>query len=178
MRLTNFDRSAFVAAVMLDVPSIDYSEIARVKLQKWAIDHLPPKLKPLYKEYGHMFKHDRLWSLPGNIGNVTIVGDDDAPVLRGMKADTAFWAEIEKVAADMKAQDAVQTALHSKVTGLINSCMTVKQLEERAPEFIKYLGKTTAEPNRTLPVVQNIVADLVKAGWPKDQKKPAARKAA
>jgi hypothetical protein len=41
------------------------------------------------------------------------------------------------------------------------------------PEFEKYLPEDEAQAVRALPVVTNVVADFVKAGWPtkKAQKK-------
>lgn len=178
IRLTKWDREAFVRAVLDDVPSFDYQELARVKLQKWAIDHMPVKLRPLYKEYSHMFKHDQLWNLPGGLKGVMVVGDDDSVVKKAMQADAPFWAEIVKLGADLDTQATARAVLTEKVTGLIATCTTAKSVEERAPEFVKYLGVSSTTTNRTVPVVQNIVADLVAAGWPKDKKKAAQRKAA
>jgi len=46
------------------------------------------------------------------------------------------------------------------------ACTTTKQLRELLPEFDRYLPAEEEKTLRTLPVVQNIVADFVKAGWP------------
>jgi hypothetical protein len=59
------------------------------------------------------------------------------------------------------------------------ACTTRKQLEEALPEFSNYLPEEEAKAARDLPVVVNVVADFVKAGWPKkNQGKIAAAKAA
>lgn len=179
MRLTKFQREAFVQAVMNDVPKIDYQELARVSLQRWAIDHLPTKLKAVHKEFGHYFKTDSLWNLPRNLRSVYVVTHKESETLDAMKADSDFWARIVEYAKSLDEQKSKLDALEAKVKGLAFSCSTTNQLREQAPEFAKYLPEESEGVDRSLPVVQNIVADLVKAGWPKDQpKKTSARKAA
>lgn len=177
MRLTNIDRDAFISAVLDDVPSVDYQERARVALQKWAIDHLPPKLKALHKEFGHWFKTDTLWGLPGRISSVRVVSFDDGETLKRMKEDTPFWSSIEQMAKDAAEQTAARGALQSKVRACIYSCTTVEQAHERMPEFSGYLKASASAADRSVPVVANLVSDLVAAGWPKG-KKPTTRKAA
>lgn len=175
MRLTNTDRDAFIKAVLDDVPFVDYQELARVAVQKKAIELLPAKLRALHKELGHWLKTDRLWGLPGGIKTVVIVSFDEEKTCEAVKADTAFWATIEKMALDMAAQTEQRDALRSKLRSCIYACTTVKQARERLPEFGKYLPSGDDSPVRTLPAVANVVADLVAAGWPKG-KKPATRK--
>lgn len=176
MRLTNIDRDAFVKAVMDDVPSVDYKEQARVAIQRKAVDLLPPKLKALHKEFGAWFKHHHMWSTPGDIGTVTIVAHDEKETRQQMKADTAFWQSIEKIAKDHATQEAAHRELEAKTKAAIYACTTLKQAHERLPEFAKYLPLLDAAVDRTVPVIANLVADLTAAGWPKG-KKPAARKA-
>lgn len=61
--------------------------------------------------------------------------------------------------------------LRKQLTAVIASCTTLKQAKEALPEFIKYLPKEPGSAiDRTLPVVGNLVADLVKAGWPAKKK--------
>jgi hypothetical protein len=62
------------------------------------------------------------------------------------------------------------TSLRTKIKGAAYACNTTKQLRELLPEFERYLPAEEEKTLRTLPVVQNIVADFVKAGWP-DKKK-------
>jgi hypothetical protein len=126
-RLTKYERDAFISAVLEDVPHTDYQELARVALQKKAIELLPAKLKPLHKEFGHWFKTDRLWNMPNPLSTVTVVSFDDAVTLKLMKEDTAFWAPIEKMATDAKAQTAARDAIRQKVHACIYACNTVKR---------------------------------------------------
>ncbi|WP_404989334.1 Nmad5 family putative nucleotide modification protein [Caballeronia sp. LZ003] len=164
-------------AVLDDVPNVDYHEAARVAVQKWAIDHLPPKLKAVYKEHSHWFKTDYLWQLPRPLSRVSVVSFDDEETIKHMKADSAFWESIEKMARDADAQIKARDALQSKIRAVIYSCNTVEQAHDRLPEFASYLKATTPAQDRSVPVVANLVSDLVAAGWPKG-KKPATRKAA
>jgi muconolactone delta-isomerase len=174
MKLTKLQRDAFISAVMNDVPMIDYRERARVALQKKAIDLLPAKLKALHKDFGHWFKTDIIWKMPGRLRNVSVVSHNDNETMKQMQADGDFWASIEEMARLDTEQDDARTALHSKLHAVIYSCTTVKQAHEQLPEFAKYLPDPDAPTDRSVPVVANLVADLTAAGWPKD-KKPAAR---
>ena len=54
---------------------------------------------------------------------------------------------------------------------------TRKGLADALPEFEKYLPADEPAAVRSLPVVANVVADFVKAGWPKG-KQPARAAAA
>lgn len=47
MRLTKFDREAFVRAVIQDVPQIDYVAQAQKLLTDAAVASMPPKVRPL-----------------------------------------------------------------------------------------------------------------------------------
>lgn len=178
MRLTKTDREAFVSAVLDDVPFVDYQEQARVAVQKWAIDHLPPKLKELHKEFCHFFKTDSIWGLPGTLRSVYVVTADSAVTLGAMKADKKFWAMVVKLSEDKKAQTLAREQLQAKIEAAIVACSTVEQAHERMPEFASYLKATAPAKDRSVPVVANLVADLTAAGWPKDKKRATARKAA
>ena len=62
--------------------------------------------------------------------------------------------------------------LRKQLTAVIDSCNTLKQAKEALPEFVKYLpGEPGNAIDRTLPVVGNLVADLMKVGWPKKDPK-------
>lgn len=178
MRLTNMDRDAFIQAVLNDVPFVDYQEQARIALQKKAVELLPPKLRALYKELGHWFKTDSIWSLPNPLKSVHVVSLDDTETRKQMEADADFWQSIKQMASNMSAQERQRSELTSKIRGCIYACTTAKQAHERMPEFAKYLPPDDDTPSRTLPVVANVVADLVAAGWPKDRKVAKVRKAA
>ncbi|KVE27234.1 hypothetical protein WS67_12080 [Burkholderia singularis] len=176
MRLTNYARSAFVKSVLDDVPRTDYQEEARIAAQKWAVDHLPPKLRALYKEFDGHFNHEYV-RLPGSLSSVRVViGSTNSSMHAAMQADAPFWARITELAKLSDEQSEARKALRAKVDAAIAACTTVKQAHERLPEFAKYLPPLDATIDRTVTVIAYLVADLTAAGWPKG-KKPTAQKA-
>lgn len=177
-RLTQHDRQAFISAVMDDVPYVDYDEQAREKVQKFALSKLPEGVAASIKAFPDWFQVALYVYLPGTLNNINVVAKNREEFDKMLKADKKLWAELVAMDKAKIAQHTIRQTLRDKVKGLAFSCTTVAALETRAPEFKKYLGKSTPVVDRSVPAVQNIVADLVKAGWPKDQKKPAQRKAA
>jgi hypothetical protein len=178
-RLTTYARNAFISAVMDDVPHVDYNEQAREKVQKFALSKLPVGVATALKAYPDWFQVQvQVYAtLPGVLANCMVAHKDRNEFDKLLKADKKLWAELEGMAKAAGAQSDVRNALRQKVKGLAYSCTTVKALAERAPEFAKYISGAPTPEDRTVPVVQNIVADLVAAGWPKG-KKPTTRKAA
>jgi hypothetical protein len=168
-KLTNNDRDIFVRTVLDDVPRIDYQELARAAIQKWAIAQLPPKLRALHKEFSHYFATKTVYRLPGNFSCVVAVAIEN--IDEAMRADTVFWGSIVDLATAASAQcDRVDT-LRAKIKAVIYACTTDKQARERLPEFADYLPSDTPTVDRSVPVIANLVADLTAAGWPKKKAK-------
>jgi len=168
MRLTKADKSAFVAAVMDDVPQVDYHEMVRKVVQQWCFDALPEKLKPLVKRYPDYFDMKYVCTPYGCPGVYCIC----PPELSHYKLENEHpdkWARLVKLGELHMAQASAHSEFRTKVQGLINTCTTLKQAQERLPEFVKYLP---ADRNPTalanLPVA-NTPADLQAAGWPKGE---------
>lgn len=176
MKLTNYMRDAFVRRVMDDVPSVDYTEAIRAEVMKAAVAALPPKVRAAWKDKGlHGYLNTTYFHVCGvSIANVP------------MPDNEAFKAEKQKIEASVaglvaksKAQTDQRDALQSKLRQCAYSATTRKQLVSLLPEFEKYLPADDATAARSLPVVANVVADFVKAGWPKGAaKKQPARSAA
>jgi hypothetical protein len=175
-RLTTYSRNAFIQAVMDDVPLVDYSEQAREKVQKFALSKLPAGVAAALKAFPDWFDVKAYISLPGVLANCYVVHRNRDELDKLLKADKKLWPELEAMAKAASAQAATRQALREKVKALAYSCTTVSALQTKAPEFAKYISGASAPVDRSVPVVQNIVADLVAAGWPKG-KKPATRKA-
>lgn len=165
MKLTNTLRLAFVNAVIDDVPQVDYRELVQKRVDELTWAELPTKLKevcsdpecrpylrfaqssPVYAGYY------TVWSKYPHITNaISLKLEIDIEVLELIAADKEQNAKFEK--------------LRDSLTGLANSCSTVKQLADRAPELAKYLPKE-ADPTKNLPVVSNVITSLMQAGWPK-----------
>jgi hypothetical protein len=163
---------------MADVPVIDYEEPARKELERVALTLVPPVIRKAWadKELRHFI----------NSGSVTINRFVSAfvPLPEGWTDSRALQekilaaTDVSELLAKHEAQRSQRGALESKVRGVAYGMTTRKALAEALPEFEKYLPPDEAAAIRTLPVVANVVADFVKAGWPKDKKVVKARAAA
>lgn len=171
MKLTNYLRTAFVSAVMQDVPVQDFDEqIDKARVEAVAKE-LPEKLRAAWLDpllrcyfetrclYVHSYFHVEVPS-PLNM----IVGTDD-PAHPGHRIRNALRPLAEQRAEAMNARRELKDKLHAVVAG----CNTRKQLIEALPEFEKYAPE---EPTKLagLPAASGVVADLVAAGWPKGGK--------
>lgn len=169
MKLTNYMRDAFVRQVMDDVPSVDYDEAIRNEVMKSAITALPQKVRAAWTDK----------TLRGYI-NVSYfsangVSVADVPMPNGADCK-AVKKHLEDAVAGLvsmrKAQTDQQVALRAKLKQCAYSVTTRKALTEILPEFERYLpADETSALRRSLPVIANVVADFVKAGWPKDHKR-------
>lgn len=166
MRLTQFDKTAFVRAVLDDVPEVDYSEQARKLAMKHLIGRMPGIVQQAYKEHPEWIKTAHV-GLPSNLQAF------HGPAL-GYVSYGTFPDELKEQLAELsgaaKAQSSVRNTLENKVTGLINSVTTLKAALKNFPEFAKYLpADRDAAGTANLPAA-NVIADLINAGWPKDKK--------
>lgn len=161
MRLKKTDKEAFVNAVMLDVPKIDYEEQLRKAITaKWEA-MLPADLLECMRKYPEHFQVDY-------IGNTRVVGCA-SPLQRREISDSAYIQELNSKGNE---QSIAHRKLRSKLWGIIQGCATLKQAQERLPGFSKYLPADfdgTGVSN--LPAVAGVVADFMKAGWPKGEDK-------
>ena len=168
MKLTKHDRAAFVASVMNDVPTIDYREEAVALVMKRAVDALPPKVKAKWsdatlrgflrcEQYRSVSSRwSSRWSIRTPDTEYTLTAED--------------VAKLKELGDASSAQDARDAQLRADLTSAIAGCSTLKQAIERLPEFAKYLPPDRDATGVTsLPAISNVVAALVKAGWPKDQ---------
>lgn len=166
MRLTKFDKDAFVRAVLDDVPYVDYSEQARKLAMKHLISLLPGIVQQAYKENPEWIKTAPV-SLPSHLQ------DFYGPAL-GHVSYVTFPDELKEqlhtLSDAAKEQSNTRKTLEDKVTGLINSVTTLKAALKNFPEFAKYLpADRDAAGTVNLPAA-NVIADLTNAGWPKDKK--------
>lgn len=166
MRLTNTMRDAFIRAAMHDVPKeVDHSEEIRKIVTKDFVEKLPPKVRAVYDDPSIC---DWLKSDHNHYGDVSV---------RYPARETSGWStkpklspnvqkKVDELAQKKKDNDKLRNELEAKLRNVAYSCTTRKQLAEALPEFEKYLPEDEAKAIRSLPVVTNVVADFVKAGWP------------
>lgn len=175
MKLTNYIRDAYVRSVMGDVPDIDYTEKIIKHVTACVIKALPPGVAKVYSDSKTKgFIAHRACSYGGVY--VQVPGDCGlpAPQLAGEDHKTLTELAALKVAQQSKRQD-----LERKIKAAAYGCTTTKGLIELLPEFEKYLPAELEGTGRSLPVIANLMVELVQAGWPKDgRKKPSIKPAA
>lgn len=170
MKLTNTIRDAFIRAAMDDVPaSVDHKEAIRELVVSDALAQCPPAVRALWKDSK---TRDYLRVLTPYIAGISIAVPSGVAYSSDFTLTSAGQAKVDALKAEMDASNKARKALAEKLRAVAYSVTTRKALAAALPEFEKYLPPDDAAAIRTLPVVANVVAEFVKAGWPKD-KKPA-----
>lgn len=167
MKLTKTDREAFVRAVMDDVPQVDYDEQAKKLATSLALASIPKRIQDVYND-----KEQRSYLSRPYIGLPHPLQAFYGPPHEGVE----FYKndELKALAAKLADQNAAREALRLDITSMIAACSTLKQAEERLPEFAKYLPAERGSSGLANLPVANVVASLTKAGWPKGQERAAA----
>lgn len=156
MRLTNYIRDSFVANALNDVPSIDYCEQTRDRINVLAkaarkAAKLPESEIARYDDnYLHMGRNSMY--------------------VAGLLKSEIEQIQKDTILLELNAKDAEQTAardaLCNKLAAVANSVTTRKALVELLPEFEKYLPAEEAKASN-LPAISNMMGDFIRAGWPK-----------
>lgn len=171
MKLTNYLRTAFVSAVMQDVPVQDFDEqidkvrveaVAKELPEKLRAAWLDPLLRCYFETHGLNVHCGFYVQVPSPLD---VYSSDDDPTHPSYRIRNALLPLAEQRAEARKVRQELENKLHAVVAG----CNTRKQLVEALPEFEKYAPKET-EKLAGLPAVSGVVADLVAAGWPKGGK--------
>ncbi len=166
MRLTNTLRDAFVRAAMDDVPAaVDYTEAIRKAAVDDAVSQLPASVQAIW----HNSKSQYLKTTTLHHGGTSIVVPASSNYNIDFKLTLAGQAVVDKLVTDQRESKKARGALSEKLRAVAYSVTTRKALVDALPEFEKYLPADEAKAIRTLPVVANVVADFMKAGWPKDK---------
>lgn len=160
MRLTNSIRDAFVNSVMNDTPSVDYADLMQKEANRIGRAMIPPEIAAVYDEYPDWF--EKQWV---NIGKWYGYGPFPARGARFADADIQVMNRLKALEHE---QGHARERLRDQLKQAAASVTTTKALAEALPEFAKYLPADEAKA-RNLPALANVVADFVKAGWPKGQ---------
>lgn len=173
MRLTNYIRDAFVRAAMHDVPKeVDHSEEIRKLVLDDFVSKLQPKVRAVWddKTICDWLKTDH--NSYGNV-SVTYPSREQSGWGQKPKLTDSVQKKVDALALKKTENEKIRDELERKLKGVAYSVSTRKQLADALPEFEKYLPEDEAKAIRTLPVVTNVVAEFVKAGWTtkKDGKK-------
>jgi hypothetical protein len=162
MKLTKTDREAFVRAVMNDVPMIDYNEEAGVLAMKHLVAALPSAVRTLWND-NTLRGYVKVRTYFMNYPLCSVIGPEG-------EFSAALVAQIDTLAAAMSNQRADRDVLRERIATMIGGCSTLAQATKALPEFVKYLPTERDATGATnLPAISGVVADLTKAGWPKEQ---------
>lgn len=159
MKLTKWDKQAIVKAIMADVPKPDKKK-RHVEVQAEIVKLMTPACRKVYKEMPDALREHSTgsWTYDG-------VNYSTYRVVQGDVSDK----DIAKVREKYDAEDKKYSDAECHLKGAIEACSTLKQLNDRLPEFKKYFP-TEEKPVANLPALANVVADLTKLGWPKGSK--------
>jgi hypothetical protein len=170
MRLTKYDKEIFVKAVMRDIPSIDFSAQAHALVLADIEARMPEELKalkddPRIEPYLH---YECVWLR--NFDNVCAI----APRNFCVREETTpeLYAALKELNERLVEQSTARAHIHNKLFAVINSCSTLKQAQERLPEFLDYLPQDRESMGTSdLPAITGLVIDLTAMGWPKGKDK-------
>lgn len=155
MKLTSYDRQAFVRAVMNDVPKITKEDVLP-KLQAELLKAMSPEARKLYRKSPKALLSDYDHYLTTERECVRyVVGDAQ---------------NVREILQPYKDAVEARNEIESRLQATIKAGSTLKQAKERLPEFEKYLPTERGTTGVAgLPAISNLVADLTKLGWPKDE---------
>lgn len=168
MRLTNLQKNEFVERAMADVPR-DKLNAIRAEVERLALDDalskVPDAIKQIWADpdLNKWIKRSAI-VLPGSLTNMY----DSYPSITNAwyEPSEAVWAQLVELEKQHRAEAERINELESKLRGVVAACTTRAALLKALPEFEKYLPPE-ASPDRSVPVISNLVASFVEAGWPK-----------
>jgi hypothetical protein len=159
MRVSKWDKQAIVKSIMADVPMPDKTK-RRAEVQAEVVKLMSPECRKVYK-----ITPDALVTL--HLGDV--IYDGHRWDHRSVVAGNVTESQVQQLVKKYKDEDQKFYAVRDQLKATVDSCSTVKQLNDRLPEFKKYFP-TIEKPVANLPATANLVADLTKLGWPKGAK--------
>ncbi len=154
MRLTNQIRSKFVNAVMQAAP-------ASVAAAKAHARCLAAAHRALREHDIDPDVFEKILALGFAYRNINYVSG-----LGSMPCPEAHLPPLEDLIQQSDAQREKRQNVRAQLMALAKSCTTLKQLREASPELVKYMPTDAWSVDRTVPVVQVNIAEVLKAaGW-------------
>ncbi len=154
MRLTNQIRSKFVNAVMKAAPA----SVAAAKAHARCLAAAHRALREHDIDPDVFEKIVALGFAYRNINYISGLGHLPCP--------EAHMPQVEDLVHLSVNERESQKNVREQLMALAMSCTTLKQLREAAPELAKYMPTNESGVDRTVPVVQVNIAEVLKAaGW-------------
>lgn len=158
-RLTKVMRQAFVSAVMEDVPDLN-DDICTEEFQAIIYRHMPPEVQKVY-DLNKNWLEKRSEVIYGDQHNIWIYYHWDNYVTDSLPQEALQYLDRLRDRRDER------RAMRKKLEGITEGARTIKELKTMLPELEKYMPEDTPAPTKQLPVISNLMADVVKLGWPK-----------
>lgn len=147
MRLTKLMKSAFVRAVLGEIPAADYDALAK-EAQAEIVAAMSEPVRALYETHPNALRSDTSYGFEPRGYRTFVTGD----------------ADFEKVLAPYEEKTQALQDIKRKLQDAVESCSTTNQLACLFPEFAHHVPSET-KPVPGVPALNNVVADLVKLGW-------------
>lgn len=164
MKLDRYKKSAFVRAVIADIPKVDYAEQARSLVTTWEVTQIPDAVKKLQETHPDWVRKPTPLQMPVGLCNMAVLTAVGYSGLEG--AAPELWSKLTEIAAKAKEQDANTKRVEDATRNAISTFTTVEAARKGLPEcFHKYLIEVTGlTPD--LPAV-DLAKKLTDLGWPK-----------
>lgn len=148
MKLNQYQKDEIVAAIFQDVPTPNSDDIESA-IQAEIVKAMSPDVRRVYKNTPNaLAKGDSHCGIFDRRSVRFVVGDaDEKPII-------APWVSARKK------YDEAKLSLHQA----INACTTLKQLQDRLPEFAAYFPSED-KPTPNLPAIANLMTTMMQLGW-------------
>lgn len=152
-----------ICLILADTP--DRASEIRSEVEKLVTDeavaNMDPKVRAVYEVpalrshlcHGHV-------GTPGSLPNVCVPGTNCYEVSSALRSKLVKLGEAYKVARDER------YALETKLSQAFAAIRTFKQARALLPEFTAYFDAIDKPKTKQLPATTDLMANLVKAGWP------------
>lgn len=164
MRLSKYHKDAIVDAIMKDTP--DPAGVKRKEAEalyhKLETRHLPQHVRLMYEDNRQFFLSEG-WS------SVNIAGMSFTRKLN-VELTLSQTKDVEVLVREYNKLRNDRSNLRVQLRGAVYACSTRKSFIKAMPEFEKYAPHEEGVSQYPV-VITNIVADLVKAGWPDKKEK-------
>lgn len=164
MKLDRYKKSAFVCAVIADIPKVDYAEQARSLVSAWEVSQIPDAVKKLLETHPDWVRKPTPLQMPAGLYNMAVLTVVGYSGLEG--AAPELWAKLIEIGKKANEQKANTKRVEDATRNTIRTFTTVEAARKGLPEcFHKYLIEVTGlTPD--LPAV-DLAKELTDLGWPK-----------
>ena len=177
MRLTKTIKDEIIAAIMADVPKVDYYTLIQDTATKEGLKTVPPEIMRLKDKYPEWIKGEKFFYIP-NFKSLCILHSSDSKSIETTKGIIAPLVKKYKDQLDER------KAMEAKLEASFASITTDTKFAELFPDFVKYMPSEVKPATGFAVATTEVMDGLKKLGWPKEAAKPAekpvksARKAA